>query len=280
MPPDMGERWFMRRLTPYWLALGIAVAAHALMLTLPWSWGDVPAASNKPLAVQLNSAEPGQSAHNSSVKTVTLPPHPASPAPPVRAAKQLVSTARIARAIAQPHHSHNVEPTNPNKAGAGAAKSAVPLARHVVKPLAKPVPAPPATHRTTPPVAAIHKPQPRPAPPLPRSAKASTSTAGAPEAAQASRSHYRSRLEQYLARFRHYPLMARQEGQQGQVIVHFVMDRQGHILSQQLERRTPFPLLNHEALALLQRAQPLPQPPNSLSGMTLAWTLPINFRLP
>lgn len=280
MPPGMGEQPFMfwnkRRLTPYWLALGTALAAHALVLTLPWSQGNGPAASDTHLRVRLSASKMARQTVPVPVKAVTTAAGKTTPGQAVRAPKPLVSTAQLARPVVRLHHSSAPPAAKAAKPDKESSKPAGKLAQDTLRAHVK---AKPATPEKPPDVAAARKLPARVSQAQSRTAD-SRPQAGSTGAIRASRSHYRSRLETYLSRFRHYPLMARQEGQQGQVVVHFVMDRGGHILSQQLQRRTPFPLLNREALALLQRAQPLPPPPADLSGVRLAWTLPIDFRLP
>lgn len=94
------------------------------------------------------------------------------------------------------------------------------------------------------------------------------------------RQGYRKTLEAHLARHQQYPAMARMRRQQGTITVAFTIDHQGRLLSSKLLGRTPFPLLNREALALIERAAPFPNVPTTLEGDDLHWELPVHFRLP
>ena len=59
----------------------------------------------------------------------------------------------------------------------------------------------------------------------------------------------------------------------------FTMDRAGRVLVSTLERTSNHGVLDAEALALLQRAQPLPPLPDEIDGDTLEIVVPIEFFL-
>ena len=61
-----------------------------------------------------------------------------------------------------------------------------------------------------------------------------------------------------LNRFKQYPRTARQARIEGVVMLHFVMDAQGKVISYEIAKSSGRPILDAEALALIQRAQPLP----------------------
>jgi protein TonB len=82
-----------------------------------------------------------------------------------------------------------------------------------------------------------------------------------------------------LERFKHYPTDAQERRQQGVVYLRFTMDRSGRVLSFSIERSSGHELLDQEAMALLQRAQPLPKPPPSVSGDPLELVVPVEFFL-
>ena len=58
------------------------------------------------------------------------------------------------------------------------------------------------------------------------------------------------------------------------------MDRSGRVLSSRIDRSSGRPLLDREALAMLDRAQPLPPPPDDVPGATLELVTPVEFFLP
>lgn len=62
-------------------------------------------------------------------------------------------------------------------------------------------------------------------------------------------------------------------------MLRFTMDRKGHVLSAKLVRPTGYALLDDETLALIHRAEPLPEPPDTIAGATLTLTVPIEFYL-
>jgi len=82
----------------------------------------------------------------------------------------------------------------------------------------------------------------------------------------------------HIEQFRNYPSRARDGGIQGIVLLHFSMDRQGHLVDAWVERSSGSTSLDAEALAAIQRAQPLPQiPPNLPDRLSVA--IPISFTL-
>lgn len=79
-----------------------------------------------------------------------------------------------------------------------------------------------------------------------------------------------------LQQAKRYPPLALVHRWQGVAMLHFTMDRQGAVLSANIEKGSGHDALDQEALALLQRAQPLPRPPPGISGELL---VPIEFSL-
>lgn len=90
--------------------------------------------------------------------------------------------------------------------------------------------------------------------------------------------YYRSQLEEYLARYTRYPMDARRNGIQGTVYLHFVLRENGEVENAWIERSSGFVSLDGEALAAIQRAQPLPAIPAGWPR-TLDVTLPVTFGL-
>jgi len=82
-----------------------------------------------------------------------------------------------------------------------------------------------------------------------------------------------------LARLKRYPAGARHAGQQDTVMVRFVVDRAGQVLSTEITQSRGFSALDNEARALVQRASPLPAPPASVSGEEIPLIAPIQFLL-
>jgi TonB family protein len=84
-----------------------------------------------------------------------------------------------------------------------------------------------------------------------------------------------ARLEQA----KRYQPMAQARRQQGVVLLHFTMDREGRVLTADIPKSSGFPLLDQEALALIRRAQPLPEPPAEVGGNSIELSVPIEFFL-
>jgi protein TonB len=83
----------------------------------------------------------------------------------------------------------------------------------------------------------------------------------------------------HLNRYKRYPDEARVRGVKGDVRVRFILDRTGHVTSAQVVRSSGSTALDEEALAVLQRASPLPAPPEQVAGTTFDLVLPIQFKI-
>lgn len=90
--------------------------------------------------------------------------------------------------------------------------------------------------------------------------------------------HYMSTLMAHLNRNKRYPAAARKLRQHGIVHVRFRMDRAGRLLMARLEAESRHTLLNEEALALLERAIPLPVLPDDMPD-SIELVVPIEFSL-
>jgi protein TonB len=63
----------------------------------------------------------------------------------------------------------------------------------------------------------------------------------------------------------------------GVVLLHFTMDRDGKVLAAKIETSSGIAALDQEALAALQRAQPLPAPPPEVLGNSIELIVPVDF---
>ena len=93
------------------------------------------------------------------------------------------------------------------------------------------------------------------------------------------RQDFVARLLAQLNRFKQYPRAARQARIQGVVMLHFVMDAGGRVLWADIAKSSGRPVLDAEALALIQRAQPLPPLPADFPSRTLDAVVPVEFSL-
>ena len=140
------------------------------------------------------------------------------------------------------------------------------------KPSAIVIPPPEVVIQTLPtPIAAAPQPVVTPSPPPPVAAPQK-------EIGQAQES-FEARLLSQLNRFKQYPRAARQARIEGVVMLHFVMDADGKVLSAEIAKSSGRPLLDEEALALIRRAQPLPALPADFPTRTLDAVVPIEFSL-
>ena len=114
----------------------------------------------------------------------------------------------------------------------------------------------------------------------PAAAPVPPATVSAPQkAAGETRDSFLGRLLAQLNRFKQYPRAARQARIEGVVMLHFVMDAQGKVQSFEIAKSSGRPVLDSEALALIQRAQPLPALPADYPTRTLDAVVPIEFSL-
>ncbi|WP_319557713.1 TonB family protein [Thiomicrorhabdus sp.] len=90
---------------------------------------------------------------------------------------------------------------------------------------------------------------------------------------------YFSELKAWLNRHKEYPVRAKQNKEQGVAIVQFTIDRQGKVLSAKLKRSSGFKRLDHAALQMLQKANPLPAIPEFLGRDSLTLAIPVEYSL-
>jgi TonB family protein len=138
-------------------------------------------------------------------------------------------------------------------------------------PTAVTVPPPVVTIRTpAPPPVMVQQSDAKPVPPPVAVAQAS---------AGEGRESFQARLLAQLNRFKQYPRAARQARIEGVVMLHFVMAADGRVQSFDIAKSSGRPVLDAEALALIQRAQPLPALPADYPTPTLDAIVPIEFLL-
>ena len=143
-----------------------------------------------------------------------------------------------------------------------------------------PLPAPPAPVTAPIPEVVIHTATPPPVIAQPPVATPAPVTAPAPPQAAAGegRDSFLARLLAQLNRVKQYPRAARQAHIEGVVMLHFVMDAQGKLVSFEIAKSSGRPVLDNEALALIQRAQ-LPPLPAGFPTSSLDAVVPIQFSL-
>ena len=76
---------------------------------------------------------------------------------------------------------------------------------------------------------------------------------------------WQSSLVRHLQRYKRYPGDAQARSEQGVVVLSFSVDRTGHVLAHQIARSSGFADLDAEVIAMIQRAEPLPAFPASMT---------------
>lgn len=87
--------------------------------------------------------------------------------------------------------------------------------------------------------------------------------------------NWKSQLVARLERYKRYPSEAR--GEHGVAQLAFSVDRIGGVHNARITRSSGSEILDHEALALVQRAQPLPPPPPEMPGTRIPIVVPIRY---
>lgn len=83
----------------------------------------------------------------------------------------------------------------------------------------------------------------------------------------------------HLNKHKKYPQDARKRGHEGVANVSFSIDRSGKVISVHLDQSSGSALLDQEAIEVLSRASPFPQPPPDVTDVTINFALPIQFRI-
>ncbi|UPG90854.1 TonB family protein [Luteibacter aegosomaticola] len=83
----------------------------------------------------------------------------------------------------------------------------------------------------------------------------------------------------HLASYRHYPPRAERSRQQGTAWVRFTVDHTGRVSAVRIERTTGYAVLDDETLVTVQRASPVPPPPEALGTAPVDVVVPVVFSL-
>jgi protein TonB len=90
---------------------------------------------------------------------------------------------------------------------------------------------------------------------------------------------YRAQLVAWLAKHKRYPARARAMGLEGQVVLRVTLARDGRVQSHRIEENPAYSVLLHEVEAMVERANPFPAMPATLSGERFELRVPVDFRL-
>ena len=86
-------------------------------------------------------------------------------------------------------------------------------------------------------------------------------------------------LLKHLQQYKRYPQSAQTQGRQGVVLLGFSVDRRGRVLEHHIVQGSGHVDLDNEVMAMIERAQPLPAFPASMTQPKLDLTVPIRFSL-
>lgn len=90
---------------------------------------------------------------------------------------------------------------------------------------------------------------------------------------------YQARLFRHLDRHKRYPADAQRRRDQGVVMLAFTIDEAGRVLDRHITTSSGFPALDAEALAMLDRANPVPAPPEGMIRGQGEVVIPVEFSL-
>jgi len=100
---------------------------------------------------------------------------------------------------------------------------------------------------------------------------------GIGESLQRVKATWERELVAYFDRHKRYP--AGRAGKSAEILVNFVLDRLGHVLSANVVKGSGDPAFDEAALAMIHRSDPVPQPPPAVADEGLSFTLPVLFRV-
>jgi len=90
---------------------------------------------------------------------------------------------------------------------------------------------------------------------------------------------YLKRLRKWIKRHMDYPADSKKRKEEGEVVVAFVIARDGTILSTEIRESSGYPRLDQAVLAMLDRASPVPPLPDEFPGEQARVVLPFQFEL-
>jgi protein TonB len=112
---------------------------------------------------------------------------------------------------------------------------------------------------------------------VPEAAQSVAPAQGIGESAARIRASWQKELSAHFDRHKRYP--ADRAHKAAEIVVSFVLDRTGHILSSAVLRGSGDASFDQAALAMLQRSDPVPAPPPLVADEGLSFTLPVVFRV-
>jgi protein TonB len=90
---------------------------------------------------------------------------------------------------------------------------------------------------------------------------------------------YLKRLRRHIKEHMDYPTDSKKRKEEGEVVVAFVIARDGTILSKEIRESSGYPGLDQAVLAMLDRSSPVPRLPDEFPGEQARVVLPFQFEL-
>jgi periplasmic protein TonB len=111
----------------------------------------------------------------------------------------------------------------------------------------------------------------------PESQRSVAPAQGTGTTAQRIRATWQKELMAHLDKHKRYPADRVLKG--AEILVGFVLDRMGHVLSTNIVRGSGDPAFDAAAIDMLRRSDPVPQPPPLVADEGLNFTLPVIFKV-
>jgi TonB family protein len=112
---------------------------------------------------------------------------------------------------------------------------------------------------------------------IPEAKRSVAPSPGIGEAARRQRVTWTKQLVAHLDRHKRYP--AERQQKTAEIVISFVLDRTGHVLSTGIVKGSGDTAFDQAALAMIRRSDPVPQPPPLVADEGLNFTLPVIFRV-
>ena len=111
---------------------------------------------------------------------------------------------------------------------------------------------------------------------IPQGPRSVAPAQGVGESLQRVRASWQKELVAHLDRHKRYPAERAMKG--AEILVGFVLDRMGRVLSASIVKGSGDAAFDEAALAMVRRSDPVPPPPPVIADETLSFTLPVIFR--
>lgn len=93
------------------------------------------------------------------------------------------------------------------------------------------------------------------------------------------RNRYGNSLWGAISKHKKYPKIAAMRNWQGEAIVELELDGNGKLKSKRITQSSGHEVLDRQALEMVEKALPLPAPPDALRGTSFTITVPVPFKL-